>query len=189
MKKPNLLDGILAAILITVCTGSISLILSSFITDNTLFKILLSFSTLSYLIYLLKRSQTQIGWFVVIMTWGFINFGSWLMGLSLIEQVILQIGLIWLVRSLYFHSSILTGFLDLGLILTGLAGSIWAILNTNNEIIALWTFLLLQSLFTLIPNLRLSPANNKIDNTSTFQSSHRVALEAVRKLSTKHTRR
>jgi len=59
------------------------------------------------------------------------------------------------------------------------------LINTGSLAAALWSFFLLQSLFCWIPSLankrdeRSSPAAG---SRSSFQSAHRVAVDAVRKL-------
>jgi hypothetical protein len=103
----------------------------------------------------------------------------------LFTQVLIQAGIIWLLRSLYFHGSILSAALDFGLVSVGLAASAWAMVNTGSLGGALWSFFLVQALFCWIPDLaRKQPGDiyrNQHDQSS-FQSAHRVALDAVRKL-------
>ena len=76
--------------------------------------------------------------------------------------------------------------LDFGLVSAGLAAGAWAMVNTGSLAAALWSFFLLQSLFSWIPSLARKqdqglqrPAGAR----SSFQSAHRVAADAVRKLS------
>lgn len=184
MKIPSILNGIIVAALITLAAGVSSLLFGAFIRDSSLFTLLLSFSTCVYLIYLLKYSEAQIGRVMVMSTWAVITLGSGLLTIPFIEQVLIQAGLIWLVRSLYFHDSLWTALLDFGLILAGLAASTWAMMNTGSLAIALWSFFLLQSLFTSFSHLALRPKNRSHTSSQpSFQSSHRAALEAVRKLS------
>ena len=66
-----------------------------------------------------------------------------------------------------------------------MAAGAWAMINTGSLAAALWTFFLLQSLFCWIPSLARKqdesvarPAGGR----SGFQSAHRVAVDAVRKL-------
>ena len=185
MKSPGTLDGILVAVIIALGAGAVSLILGGFIITGTLFNLLLCVSSLVYLLYLLKRSSARIGRVVVVSTWAVISLGCWVLDVALFEQVLIQAGLIWLVRSLYFHSSMFTALLDFGLVSAGLAASAWAMLNTGSLAAALWSFFLLQALFCWIPELARKQSGETQDsarNQSSFQSAHRVALDAVRKL-------
>jgi hypothetical protein len=185
MKTPGIIDGVLVAIVISLCAAVASLILGGFIAYATLFNLVLCGSTLIYLVYLLKRSNAKVGRVVVIAGWAITSLGCWFFEIPLFEQVLLQAGTIWLVRSLYFHGSIIPAALDFGLVSVGLAASAWAMVNTGSLGGALWSFFLIQALFCWIPDLaRKQPGDiysNQHDQSS-FQSAHRVALDAVRKL-------
>lgn len=185
MKTPGIIDGVIVALVISLSAGAVSLVLGGFIAYATLFNLVLYGSTLIYLVYLLKRSKAKIGRVVVIASWAATSLGCWLFDVPLFTQVLIQAGIIWLVRSLYFHGSILAAALDFGLVSVGLAASAWAMVNTGSLGGALWSFFLLQALFFWIPNLaRKQPgdAYKYQQDTSSFQSAHRVALDAVRKL-------
>jgi len=185
MKSPGIIDGLIVALVISLSAGAASLVLGGFIAYATLFNLLLCGSTLIYLAYLLKRSRAKVGRVVVIAGWAAASLGCWILDIPLFEQVLVQAGIIWLVRSLYFHGSILSAALDFGLISVGLAASAWAMVNTGSLGGALWSFFLVQALFCWIPDLaRKQPgdAYKYQQNPSSFQSAHRVALDAVRKL-------
>ena len=111
-----------------------------------------------------------------------ISFGCWILDVGLLQQVLIQAGLIWLVRSLHFHDSLFTAALDFGLISVGLAAAFWALLNTGSAVAATWTFFLIQALFCLLPTPR-GGQRPESTGASGFQAAHRVAVEAVRKLS------
>ena len=185
MKSPGIIVGILVAVFIALAAGATSLILGGFFIYGTLFNLILCASSLAYLVYLLKRSSARIGRVVVISAWGAISLACWVLDVPLFEQVLIQAGLIWLVRSLYFHGSIFAAMLDFGLISAGLAASAWAMVNTGSLASALWSFFLLQALFCWIPDLARKQSGDagyaQQDKTS-FQCAHRVALDAVRKL-------
>ena len=186
MKSPDVIDGVIAALLITLGAGAASLLLGGFMTHATLFGLLLSGASLAYLLYLLKRSGARIGRVVVISAWLLLTLICWTFDAHLLEQIVLQAALIWLVRSLYFHQSVFTALLDLGLVSVGLAVSAWAMLNTGSLVASLWSFLLVQALFCWLPELsqgRCGDHPNSERDRSTFQSAHRVAIDAVRKLS------
>lgn len=185
MKSPGIIDGLIVALVISLSAGAASLVLGGFIAYATLFNLVLCGSTLIYLVYLLKRSKAKVGRVVVIAGWAAASLGCWILDLQLFEQVLVQAGIIWLVRSLYFHGSILSAAVDFGLISVGLAASAWAMVNTGSLGGALWSFFLVQALFCWIPDLaRRQPGDlyRHQHDQSSFQSAHRVALDAVRKL-------
>ena len=185
MKNPGIIDGIIVAIAISLGAGAASLVLGGFIGYATLFNLVLCAATLTYLVYLLIRSSARVGRVVVIAGWLVASLACWFFDVALFEQVLVQAGIIWLVRSLYFHASILTAALDFGLVAAGLAASAWAMVNTGSLAAALWSFFLVQALFSWIPDLAQKKSADVYRNQqdqSSFQSAHRVALDAVRKL-------
>ena len=185
MKSPGIINGIIIAFFISLAAGVASLIFGGFVAAPTLFSLVLCASTLAYLVYLLKHSNARIGRIVVISGWALANITFWLFDIPLIEQVFIQAGIIWLVRSLYFHASIFAALLDLGLVSAGLAAGAWAIANTGSPTTAIWSFLLTQSLFGWIPDLAKTQSGDAYSphpEQAPFQSAHRVAVDAVRKL-------
>jgi len=185
MKTPGIIDGLIVAIVISLGAGAASLVLGGFIAYSTLFNLVLCTAALSYLVYLLKRSKAKVGRVVVIASWAATSLGCWFLDVPLFTQVLIQAGFIWLVRSLYFHGSIFAAALDFGLVSAGLATSAWAMVNTGSLAGALWSFFLVQALFCWIPDLaRKQPGDiyRQQHDQSPFQSAHRVALDAVRKL-------
>ena len=118
IQSPGIIKGLIIAFLISLMAAVASLILSGFIKQSTLFSLVLYAATLSYLIYLLKNSHARIGRIVVISVWAVISLLCWLLDAPLLAQILIQAGGIWLVRSLYFHASLMTALLDLGLILS-----------------------------------------------------------------------
>ena len=185
MKTPGIIDGVVFALIVALCAGAANLVLGAFVGYGTLFNLTLLAASLAYLLYLLRRSPARVGRVVFIVTWAGASLAAFMLDLPLFEQVLLQAGFIWLLRALYFHGSLFTAALDFGLVSAGLAAGAWAMINTGSLAAALWSFFLLQSLFCWIPGLARKqddgttrPAGGK----SGFQSAHRVAVDAVRKL-------
>ncbi|MCP4768754.1 MAG: hypothetical protein GY875_21140 [Gammaproteobacteria bacterium] len=186
MKNPGILDGVTLAVIISLGAALASLLLGGLLVYGVLFELLIYAATLVYLLYLLKRSQARIGRVVVIAGWAVTSLGCWFFNVDLIQQVLIQAGIIWLVRSLYFHGSLFSALLDFGLVSAGLAAATWALVNTGSLAAALWSFFLLQSLFCWLPQLARKHGGEGLGNDpqpSSFQSAHRVATDAVRKLS------
>jgi len=186
MKTPAILDGVTVAVIISLGAALASLLLGGLLVYAVLFELLMYAATLVYLLYLLKRSRARIGRVVVIAGWAAISMGCWFFDVALLQQVLIQAGIIWLVRSLYFHGSLFTALLDFGLVSAGLAAAAWAMVNTGSLVAGLWSFFLVQSLFCWIPQLARKHDAEDLCNEqqhSSFQSAHRVAVDAVRKLS------
>lgn len=190
IQPPGIINGIIIALVISLIAAIASLVLSGLIHQSTLFSMVLYTATLIYLVYLLKNSNSRLGRVVVISSWAVISLACWLFEVPLIAQVLNQAGSIWLVRSLYFHSSLISSLVDAGLVGIGLAASAWAMVNTGSLTTAVWSFFLTQALFCWIPELSRKPASQLSRSQSlhsqtaqsSFQSAHRVALDAVQKL-------
>ena len=185
MNRPGILDGVAVAFVITLGAAAASLLLGGLLVYGLLFELVIYAATLTYLLYLLKRSNARIGRVLAIAAWALVSACGWLFDVALLEQVLMQAGLLWLVRSLYFHDSLFAAALDFGLVSAGLAASAWAMLNTGSLAAALWCFFLVQALFCWLPRFRQHTADGTgpTPDSSAFHRAHRVAEEAVRKLS------
>ncbi len=187
MNKPGLFEGIIVAIVISLAGGILAELVAVFAPTHMGIRLWLPLLVSGYLIYLLKRSEDHKGRIVMLTLWFFLTLGGLLLDASLITFIVIQLAAIWIIRSLYFHASVLPSLLDLGLVGLGQIAAVWALLQTGSVMTAIWSFFLTQSLFVLIPafkrNRDLGNHHNPVEQNR-FQSAHRVALDAVRKLST-----
>ena len=184
MKKPGIIDGLILAAGIGIGAGAVNLVFGGLLGYGSLFNLLLLAATLTYLLFLLKRSDSRVGRVVLVSVWAMASLACWLFGLMLFEQVLIQAGFIWLTRSLYYHDSLFSAALDFGLVSAGIAAGAWAMINSGSVGAALWFFFLIQSLFCLIPELARKQAGTDLPSPAraSFQSAQRAATEAVRKL-------
>ena len=185
MKYPGIIDGVMVAVIIALGTGIATLALGGFTALGALINLVLPWATLVYLVYLFKRSDARTGRVVAVAAWAAVSLACWLFDLHVSQQALAQAGIIWLVRSLYFHNSLLVALLDLGLVSVGLLAGAWTLINTGSAAAALWSFFLLQSLFCWLPAFgpKGAPAEPVGGESSSFLAAHRVAVDAVRKLS------
>jgi hypothetical protein len=98
-----------------------------------------------------------------------------------------HLGIVWIIRALYFHSSVLPALLDLGLCaLAGLA-AIATARHSHSMFLTIWSFFLVQALFVAIPPLintrRIEPADH---SQQRFKRALRTAEDAVRRMHTTH---
>lgn len=186
MKAQGFSRGMVIALVITLYAAAATLLFGGSVYYLTVFEVCLYGSTLIYLIYLLKHSENPVGRVVTVSGWAAASFACSLLNVPPVEQVFIQAAIIWLTRSLYFHYSIVAAILDLGLVSFGLAASAWAVFNTGSTAAALWCFFLIQSMFCWIPDGKPSLSlHSSISgkSNSTFSTAHRVAVDAVRKIS------
>jgi hypothetical protein len=137
----------------------------------------------------LRRSREHVGRLVVVAGWLLAAAVIGFLHPPLVLYLVLHIGLIWLIRSLYFHHSALSSLADLGLTGLALTAAVWALTVTGSLLLGLWCFFLVQALFVTIPgNLpRKSVAvPSAHDDGDHFQHAHQVAQGALRKLSSIH---
>jgi hypothetical protein len=187
MKAPGLLEGIIVATVASIGGGIVTTLLPVITSEYTAVRILLALLTIAYLLYLMKRSNEHVGRVVMIAAWLIATLGSLLLDTSLLYFGLIQVTAVWITRSLYFHVSVIPALLDLGLIGFGVVASVWAVMQTGSVMTAIWCFFLSQSLFVLIPGFSSHRDTQSCSNSvevDRFQSAHRVALDAVRKLST-----
>jgi hypothetical protein len=110
----------------------------------------------------------------------------WLTGLNLPFYLMAHLGLVWLIRSLYFYSSLISALVDFGLVLFGIASAVWAVLQTGSLSLGVWCFFLVQALFVAIPNTWKGSSKQSAVMSSTeesFQCAYRTAQAALTKLS------
>lgn len=183
MKTPSFLEGVALALAISLMGGVLYTALNSIMPTQAVINLLIPLLSLGYLIYLLRRSNQRIGRISVVLIWLVVAAFIWLFEPPFMLYLMMHIGLIWLIRSLYCYSSMLTSLADLGLNGLALAAGVWALLQTGSFILSLWSFFLVQALFVAIPR-RINARSTQLDQTNPepFQRAYRSAEAAVRKL-------
>jgi hypothetical protein len=185
MNRPSFFEGVGVALAASIGGAVLFAVLGSPVAGGWLLHVIIAGIGLGYVVYLLRRSRARVGRVVAVSAWSVAAVAGWWLGLPLLLYVALHIGLVWLIRSLYFHSSLFASLADLGLNGLALAAAVWAGAQTGSLLIALWCFFLLQALFVLIPpDLRTPGHRPAADGDDTpFRHAHRVAEAAVRRLS------
>ena len=185
MKQPTFFEGVVVAIM-TSLTGSILFtVLTSVFNGSFLVRLIIAGLGLAYILYLLTRSRERMGRVTVFAAWVLVTIVTWFITPSLLMYTLVHIVLIWLVRSLYFYSSILPSLGDLALNGLSMASAIWAATHTGSVFLSIWCFFLMQALFVYIPTSRRNKSSTKLvslNNDDRFQRAHCVAESALRKL-------
>jgi hypothetical protein len=182
--KPKFLEGVAVALLLSVIGAALFGMFHPFLTAGLLLRLLLGGIGLLYVLYLLLRSRERVGRITVLSLWLLASMVIWLFYPPFLVYVMLHLALIWLIRSLYFYSGVLPSLLDLGLNALALLLALAAGLHTQSLFIGLWCFFLCQALFVFIPStLQRKAATPPQAVEDRFESAHRAALVAVRKLS------
>lgn len=183
--KPGFFEGValafVAALVSTVAFEALAMVFYS----GMMLKFFISLGSFSYIGYLLWRSPERNGRLSITAAWLSLSGLAWILSPSLIAYTLIQLIMIWLVRSLYYHSNLITALADLGLIGLGLLTAAWSWLQTGSVFIAIWCFFLIQALYVLLPQTwsgsisNSGTSNNRVDP---FEQAHRSAELAVKKL-------
>lgn len=183
MKTVTLLGGILVAVIFSLLGSVAYFVLSAVLPHDFLIRLLISVLSFAYSVYLLSRSHERIGRVSVIALWIIQLCLLWVFSVSIVYFVSVQLASIWLIRSLYFYSSLILSFFDLALMGLSVCIAIWAASHTSSLFLTLWCFFLTQALFVFIPrNIKKSSSTGT--NKDDFQHAYRSAEAAIRKLST-----
>jgi hypothetical protein len=186
MKMPGFLEG--AAIALgTGIVGSVTYsALTLFFASSMVMRLLIAAIGLGYVVYLLSRSRERIGRITTITLWLLVAGIAWFTAPPLILFLMVHLGLIWLIRSLYFYSSLISAIADLGLNGVSLATAVWAANQTGSLFVSIWCFFLVQALFVAIPAKLIQKAGQNPTGEpreDRFQHAYRTAETALRKLS------
>lgn len=186
MKHPTFLEGVSIAL----ATGLAGSILFTVMTPPLLgvevLRLLISLTGLGYSIYLLGRSTGRTGRVTAIASWILLAGICWFLNIPLSLYLVLHLGAIWIIRSLYFYSSLLSALADLGLIGLGASSAIWAFIHTGSLFLAIWCFFLAQALFVFIPKRMPGRSSRPVKNTEDqFERAHSNAQAALHRLSTR----
>lgn len=187
MKRPGFFEGAGVG-LVASLVGSVSFVAFTLVfSTETALRLLIPLLGLAYAAYLLGRSGERVGRLTTLVLWLSGAGAVWLWSPSLPVYLLFHMGLIWLIRSLYFHASLLGALADLGLNGLALATALWAAERTGSVFLSLWCFFLAQALFVAIPAWARqpgSPADGLAEDA--FQQAHRAAEAALRRLSSLH---
>ncbi len=185
MKTVTFSEGVVIALLASMF-GSIGFFaLTFFCPDNFAIRLLISGLAFAYSLYLLNRSQKSVGRIMVMLAWFVLLVTLWLFYPLLTLFLLLHVLAIWLVRCLYFYSSLFASLADLGLGALSIASAFWALYYTGSLFLTVWCFFLVQALFVYIPTGNNRPNPDRASTSETeFKRAYQTAEAAVRKLST-----
>lgn len=186
MNRPTFLEGALVALIASLGASILFAALGGVAASGGVLRLLIPGIGLAYVLYLLGRSAERVGRITTLAAWVLVAGAAWGLGLPLVLYLLVHVGLIWLVRSLYFHASLLAAGVDLGLSGLGLAAAVWAALYTGSVLPSVWCFFLVQALFVAIPPRlpgRASRPDSDADTEDRFGCAERAADAALRKLS------
>ena len=187
MKQPTFFEGVIVAVAASVFGSAGALVLAPLFGRGDMAYMLICAISFAYLLYLLARSRERVGRITIVVLWLAITGIAGFSGLPLVFLGVMQLGFIWLIRSMYFYASVLSALLDLGLTLLSVITAFWAATHTGSVFLSIWTFFLLQALFVVIPRQMRSTHNKNtlpLQQEDPFLHAYRSAEAAIRKLTT-----
>lgn len=184
MKRPGFFEGAGVALALSLSGSVLFAALSPVIGNGVLTRLLIAGLGLAYVLYLLGRAPERVGRVTALAAWAAVASIAWLLAPSITLYALIHLGLVWLVRSLYFRSSLLTSLADLGLNGLALAAGIAALIHTGSLFLSLWSFFLVQALFVVIPpSIAPRTEATHAESDEDFLRAHRAAETALRRLS------
>ena len=186
MKRPTFLEGVAVAFVASFLGSAAYGALTTLLPGTLALTVVVAGISLGYVLYLLARSHNPVGRVTSIILWATVAAVTWLMDPPLVIYTSVHMGLVWLIRSLYFHASALSALADLGLGITGLLAAAWAATETGSPFLSIWSLFLVQALFVAIqPGKGGNAPNGQLrgEHEDRFEQAHRNAQAALRRLS------
>ena len=187
MKRPSFFQGVIVAAVLGFFASAVVATLTPFVGLGTVIRLVIPALGLAYLLYLFGRSKERVGRVTTLFLWAVLAAVTWWMAPPLPLYLLIHVGAIWLVRSLYFYSGVVPALMDLGISAFSVSATAWAISRSGSVFLATWCFFLVQALFVAIPP-RIKRVNKYRRDTPAesqpFETARRQADQALRQLFT-----
>lgn len=187
MKRPSFLHGVIVAAVLGFFASAIVATLTPFVGLGAVLRLVIPALGLAYLLYLFSRSEERIGRVTALSVWGALAAVTWWIAPPLPFYLLIHVGAIWLLRSLYFYSGVIPALIDLGISTLSVSATVWAISRSGSVFLATWCFFLVQALFVAIPpaiRSRRSGQRSTVADNENFERAKRNADQALRQLFT-----
>lgn len=187
MKRPGFFHGVIVAAVLGFVASAIVATLTPFAGLGAVVRLVVPMLGLAYLLYLLNRSAERLGRVTTLTLWTGMAAVTWWIGPPLPLYLMIHVGAVWLIRSLYFYSGVMPALMDLGLSALSVSAAVWAITRSGSVFLATWCFFLVQALFVAIPpavQRKAKPELNTVADNDGFERAKRQADAALRQLFT-----
>lgn len=187
MRKHSFLHGVIVAAVLAFFASAIVATLTPFVGLGSVVRLVIPGLALAYLLYLFSRSAERTGRVTTLSLWSALAVMAWWFAPPLALYLLIHVGAVWLVRSLYFYSGILPALMDLGLSGLSISAAVWAATRSGSVFLATWCFFLVQALFVTIPPKMKSKRHARqraSGEKEAFDNARRRADRALRQLFT-----
>ena len=181
MNRPSFGEGVAVALLGALTISVIHYALIPLAPSQERLVWLCLLLGLGYGLYLLARSPTPAGRIGLLLAWVLATLVSATLFPSLWPLLLVQLGFIWLTRVWCFHRTPVAALLDAGLLVFGTLAGFWALAHSASLLLAVWTWLLTQALFVLIPQPG-GKTRREADGKEGFAAAERAAERALQRL-------
>ncbi|MGB5831750.1 MAG: hypothetical protein WBG92_07140 [Thiohalocapsa sp.] len=189
-RRPAFIEGVMVAAVLSISGGSLHLLLRLIASPWEARTLSIAAVGFGYLLYLLWRSPEPAGRISIALLWAGVTLAVLLLIPSWTLPV--QLALLWITRVLYLQRGFSAAVLDLGLVMIGLGGGLWAITGTGSLAAAIWSFFLIQAPFAaagdLLPH-HGSAGESSRDPGDDFERAERSAASNLRRLAQADGRR
>jgi hypothetical protein len=200
-KYPSLLYGIGVAGALSVLSLCFGAVLTLIFFGALGINVLIGSLALLYIFNVLRTSRVKTGQsFLGLLSIGVLGLGALLFPPGL--YLLFSVAMLWLMRSLYSYSSLISALLDSMLCVLSLGAGLWGYAASGSIAAAVWCFFLLQALYVLIPHggfgveslnsestdFECPPRSNRQQKASDqraiarFVRAHSAAEEALRQM-------
>ena len=183
-QRPSFGASLTAGFALAVCGAAVLAALAPLVGGGTGLRAVIALVAFAYVLYLVGKSGEPVGRVATLACWLVAALCAGVAGLPFAAYVLVHVGLVWLVRSLYYYSGVLPALADLGLSVLGAAFAVWAAQRSGSAWLSFWCFFLAQSFHVLIPNALAGRGARGGDADDAFNRAQRTAEEAIRRLST-----
>jgi hypothetical protein len=190
MKRPGFFHGVIVAAVLGFFASAIVATLAPLLGLGTVVRLVIPLLGLAYLLYLLNRSAERLGRVTTLTFWTTMTAFVWWAAPPLPLYLLIHVGAVWLIRSLYFYQGVLPALMDLGLSALSVSAAIWAISRSGSIFLTTWCFFLVQALFVAIPpsvQRKAQAQQNTTADREIFERAKRQADAALHHLFTKRT--
>ena len=185
MKRPSFFHGVIVAAVFAFFASAVIATLTPFIGFFSVIRFVIPALGLAYILYLFSRSRERIGRVTTLTLWSALAAITWWVAPPLPLYLLIHVGAMWLVRSLYFYSGVLPALMDLGLSALSITAAVWAITQSGSVFLATWCFFLVQALFVAIPpavKRTADHARSTVAENESFEQARRQADQALTQL-------
>ena len=185
MKRSTFLQAALSGLGISIIAAIGFHLFSIVLPTDLTIRGLIAGAGFIIMVQLIRASGERVGMITSITLWIVMSVALVWLQPPLAHYLAVHVIFIWLIRSVYFYSSVLASMLDLALCAASICAAAWAAFHTGNVFLSFWSFFLVQALHGSIPlNFNPDRASHSTRIAVTrFEQAYRVAQGALGKLS------